>query len=278
MARANRTEFKLTGDWRKLGALLNAPRFRDRLERNMLNATKQAGMVVVAEIRRRIRARRYAPNNPFTVLMKRSSGALVDDGDLFAAVTSVAVNPNTVFVGILRNTVSEDGNLANLAELLHEGGNVTVTTAMRNLFLVLARVGAGQMKKSKLSGRAAEIAKQLGRRIKQIKPLKDSTRTLHIPPRRFLSTVFKDPKVLQKIRRIWEKAVAQTFKDEMAGAPPGPGKVSKPASGGGSSGGGDETNAGGQKRSKPKKAPADRSAAARKGWVTRRAKAAKAAK
>lgn len=250
----------MTGDWAKMHAILDPARFKSDLNQNMMRATIEVGLWVSAEIRRRIRARRYTSNNPFTVLLKRSSTPLVDDGDLFGAITHKPVDETSVFVGIFRNITDDTGrNLANLAELLHEGGAVPVTEAMRNMFRVLAAVGRGELKRTQLRGRAAELAQELGQRLKQLKPLKDSTTIIRVPPRPFLKAVFTDPKVLARIKKTWERAYSTTFKEAAAAAKPG-------AAG---------APVGGAKAAKAKKGPANRSEAARKGWKTRRAKARK---
>lgn len=265
------TEFKFTGDWRKLKYVVDPKRFETALQQNMLRATQFNGMLVVAEIRRRIRAKRYAPNAPLTVLLKRSTKPLVDDGDLFSAVTSNVMSPTHVFVGILRQARASDGtSLVNIAQLLHEGGTIRVTEAMRGMFALLADYAAGRIKKEQLDGRALEIANELKGRIKQIRPFKATTTTLIIPPRRFLLEVFRDPAVLKKIKANWEKALKATLKAASSSAPPGP---PSPA---------ENRKAAGRVKSSsrsgkvaPPKQARNRSAAARKGWNTRRSKASK---
>jgi hypothetical protein len=259
-------EFRLTGHWRKFARAIDPDRVGPALERNLQKATIVNAMYVISEIRRRIKRRAYERNSAFTVLLKRSSTPLVDDSDLFNAVTHQVVSPTAVFVGVFRTARDEDGkSLANLAELLHEGGVIQVTTAMRNMFALLAAVGSGEVSKSELTGRAAEIAARLKGRIKQMKPLKDSTRALVIPPRPFLRAVFKDPKVLKRVRKTWEKAVQDTLQGEAAAAPPGAAPPHSRAS---------RAPGGASRVPKAPKPRANRSEAAKRGWAKRRAKAA----
>lgn len=270
---AKPAEFRLTGDWRRFARAIDPDRLGPAVEAHVKRATIANALYVIAEIRRRIKRRAYGRNSALTILIKRSSAPLVDDSDLFNSFTHHVINPTTVFVGVLRTSRDAAGqNLANLAELLHEGGAVQVTEAMRNMFSLLAAVGSGERSKGELTGRAAELAARLKGRIKQIKPLKDSTKVLNIPPRPFFRAVFKDPKVLKKVRKNWEKAVQDALNEQAASAPPGPGR---PPPGTGSR---PSAPSGGGGKSKAPKAPkprANRSEAAKKGWKTRRQKASK---
>lgn len=199
--------------WQKMAAALDPETFRANLETNIGKATSMNGMMFRAEIRKRIKTRRYQSNSPFTILLKKSSTPLINDGDLFGAVTSRRLDAYSVFIGVLRGTVDSDGkSIVNLAELLHNGGTIPVTEGMRNMFIMLWQVGQGKRDPATLDGRAAEMAKALGKNIRNIKPLKDSTKSIHIPPRPFLASVFNDPAMHKKARANWEKAVKATFK------------------------------------------------------------------
>lgn len=266
---ANRIEFKLTGDWKKMAAAMDPKRFKANLDNVMGNATKLNGMMVAGEVRKRIKAKKYAKNAPLTVLIKKSSTPLVNDGDLFGAITSQNIDKYTVFIGILRSATTSDGYpLTNLAELLHNGGHITVTEHMRNMFILLAEVGQGKREASSLEGRAAELARALGSRIRQIKPLKSSTKYITIPPRPFLLSVLNDPTIHARCKKNWQRAAQIVMKDQASGSPSKGGSPSSlsrssvPRSHGG----------GGGKVPKVR----NRSEAARKGWRTRRARQGKA--
>src|SRR5258706_7478637 len=101
----NRVTLKITGDWKRMAAAVDSRRFKANLEANINKATTFNGMMVAGEIRRRIKARRYAKNSPLTVMLKKSSTPLIDDADLWGAVTSKNLDPYTVFIGILRTTL-----------------------------------------------------------------------------------------------------------------------------------------------------------------------------
>jgi hypothetical protein len=267
---SNRVELKLTG-FKQFGAALDHKRFQANLEANIGKATVMNGMMVASEIRKRIKGRRYAANAPLTVLIKKSSTPLVDDADLFGAVTSKNLGKYSVFVGILRSAVSDDGrSMVNLAELLHNGGMIPVTEAMRGMFIILYEVGQGKREASSLEGRTAVLAKALGSRIKHIRPLKPSTKYITIPPRPFITSVLRDPIVHKRCERNWNNAVRAAFKDQASGssqkggAPSGETRAATPPQ-----------NAPASARSRGKKPPkprANRSEAARRGWETRRKK------
>ncbi len=264
----NKVELKMTGDWARMAAALDPKRFQANLDANIGKATRFNGMMVAAEVRKRIKGRKYAANSPLTILIKKSSTPLVNDGDLFGAVTSKNLDAYSVFVGILRSAMSADGkSLVNIAEFLHNGGSIPVTEAMRNMFMMLWEVGQGKRERSTLEGRAAELANALKGRIKQIKPIKPTTKFIVVPPRPFLSDVLKDPTVLKRCENNWRKAADATFKAQASGSSSkggAPGTVAKgsvPPK---------KVRGGGSKA--PRKTR-NRSEAARKGWKTRKAKA-----
>jgi len=259
-------EFKITGDWDKMAKALDPERFKANLEANLSRATSFNGMMVVGEIRRRIKAKKYASNAALTVLIKKSSTPLVNDGDLFGAITSQTIDAYSTFVGILRTASTGEGKpLTNLAELLHSGATIQVTEHMRNMFILLSEVGQGKREASELTGRAAEIAAALGPRIKQIKPLRPSTTHIAIPPRPFLTSVLYDPLIHKKCQKNWQKAVEAAFRDQASGSSSKGGGISSSSA----------KAAVPAKKGKPTKQPSNRSAAARKGWKTRQAKQAK---
>lgn len=256
-------DLKLIGQWKRMAAAVDAKRFQENLEANLNKATAFNGMMVAGEIRRRIKARKYAKNSPLTVLIKGSSTPLIDDGDLWGAVTSKNLNSFTVFVGLLRSSIASDGHsIINIAEFLHQGGTIPVTEHMRNMFILLAEVGEGKRERSTLEGRVAEIAKALGRRIKDIKPLRPETTHLVIKPRPFLRDVLDDPTIHKKCQDNWRKAALAAFKAQAASTATPQSPVAQAA----------DPTRGPSKTSSKAKTPADRSEAARRGWKTRRAK------
>lgn len=211
------TAFKITGNWKRLQHIVSKDRFERALKVDVRKATTQAAMIVVKEIKKRISGRSYSPNAQLTILIKKSTLPLVDDSDLYNSITHMTVDEKSAFVGVLRKVEIDGRPAADLALMLHEGASITVTNAMRGLFFALASVGEGRMQASELTGRAAELATQLGSRIKKIRPLKASTSVIVIPPRPFLKVPFEDRALLGRIKQIWERAVDASIR----GAPPG---------------------------------------------------------
>lgn len=206
-------DFKPSG-WKQLQAMLDPAKFSERLHKNVRRATQFNGMLVQREVRERVYKVGYHANAPLTIIIKGSSKPLVDDNELMRAVTSRVIDDFNVFVGVLRSAKGSDGELFNLAVLLHEGGNIPVTTRMRNMFMLLwfaTKAGATAKDIAKLEGRALEIYKDLNGRG-TIYPLKATTDHITIPPRPYLKTVFEDPDVLKKVQDNWRKAVENALR------------------------------------------------------------------
>lgn len=203
-------EFVFTGNWKKLKLKVSKRQFEKVSKTYLRQATEMNGLVVRRSIRDRINKRMYTPNAELTVLIKESSKPLVDDGDLVNSVTSQLIGELAVFVGILRSARSGDGaSLFNLARVLHEGVEIPVTDKMRNLFALLSRAGKGG--NVTLTGRAAELAEQLGDRLKDIKPIGKNTKVIVIPPRPFLRMSFESQEVRRKCVKNWTDALRKTF-------------------------------------------------------------------
>jgi hypothetical protein len=85
---------------------------------------------------------------------------------------------------------------------------------MRAMFfyLWLASMSAQGLRTGKaptLTGRAA----QLFERFQDWRPLKASTRAIHIPKRPFITTVVENPDIQSSIIALWRDAVDRTFKE-----------------------------------------------------------------
>jgi hypothetical protein len=194
-----------TGAWGKLRLMLDPKKFKAKLEKNVRKATKLNAALVEREIRKGIQSGSWSKNAQLTVMFKHSRSPLIGPGDaeLFKAITSEMVDSFTAFVGVKRMS-----GMFNVAAAIHEGSTIAVTPKMRGLFLVLAAASRGE--KVGLSGRAKEMFDMLGG-AGEIRPLKDSTSTIIIPPRPFIRMAFENPTVKAKIQANWQKAVAATF-------------------------------------------------------------------
>jgi hypothetical protein len=197
-----KTEFKIKGlkRWR---AALDARGFDEAARKNMRKATALNGKILEAAMRKVLQSGKLKPNAALTIAIKGSSKPLVDHGTLFQAITSHVVDDFTVFVGVLRNAPNYD-----LIETLHEGVEITVTPAMRGMFFMLWRVSIGEIDANRLTGRAAVLWERMpGGWL----PLADDTKTIVIPPRRFVVAAFRTAGIVAQCRANWKKALDASF-------------------------------------------------------------------
>lgn len=200
------TTFKMTG-WKKLKTIFSPADFGAVLVPNLKRATAFNAQLVRKEIRQRIVDMKYSPNSLATIAMKGSSKPLVGkNSQLFNGVTTLVVNEKTAFVGLLRQTRigKNQAGLANLAEMLHKGMTITVTPAMRHMFLLLYEVSEGREHPEILKGRAKELWETTKGNFL---PIGKNTTHIIIPGRHFISEVFEDHAVLEKCKANWAKAV-----------------------------------------------------------------------
>lgn len=203
-------------------AAILRPELMDKLmKRHVGKATGQNGAYLAKMMRMTIRnkgagsgtvnlglpgigATLIADNRLLTINIKGSTKPLVDSGDLFQAITSVKIDIYTAFAGVLRTS-----GLFNIAQIVHEGVKLPVTSQMRGMFILLSRASAGKFNPAKLTGRAADLWK----RSEMWWPLKPSTTSIVVVGRPFVTITFNDPKVKAKIRDNWEYALATVFAD-----------------------------------------------------------------
>ncbi len=178
------------------------------LNKNLQKASQVNALLATKIVRDTIKNGDFTRNRPLTIAIKGSAKPLVDDGDLFGAVTSVVVSPTKMFVGILK----KDG-VFNIAVTLHNGATINVTPAMRGLFFVLSQVSQGKASPSKLKGRAAELYED----FQGWKALKESTKAIVIPARPFMRKAFKSKKMKKLIGDNWKVALQTTFRDTAKG-------------------------------------------------------------
>ena len=136
------------GDWRKLEKLLTVPELNRRITIAGTIATKRAGLLVVRNIRNKIRQTTSPPNAPWTIQRKGSSKPLQDRGDLWQSVTFIPLAPLMGWVGVPAGKSNRDSgaSLALIAKVL-EGGEIgaipkdtiIVPRTARSLFIPLRR-------------------------------------------------------------------------------------------------------------------------------------------
>ena len=197
------TSFKLTPGFKKLESLLKPSRFQADLNRNIGKALQLNGQVAVRAVRKTIQGSVAPANAGLTTFIKGSSKPLVDNGDLFKAITSKKVGPLAMFVGVLRSNRS-----FNIAVVVHNGARIRVTDKMRGMFFALALASAGKLDPEKLKGRAAELwAKRKG----GWKPLGAGKGLITIPKRPFIEITFGDSGMKKKMTKNFTKAAALAF-------------------------------------------------------------------
>ena len=177
------------------------------VEKHGKKAVGKAGLLMMKEIRKTIRAKVPPPNAPLTVAIKRSRKPLVDHGDLMRSVTMQRINWFSVFVGVLRTDAE-----FNVAEIVHEGRYIPVTARMRGLFYVLWMASMAK-KRGKAASRLTGRAEELFKRFQNWRPLSTSTRVIKIPPRPFIRMTFKSKSVQKQIRQLYWKAASDAIKE-----------------------------------------------------------------
>lgn len=181
--------------WRNI---TDAQRFATRLQRNVRRATKLNAFAAMRKMRQVLKSGDFKRNSALTQALKGSDRPLNASGDLFQSVTLEMLDEDTYFVGVLRTE-----GAYNVVEVIHEGVTITVTPAMRWMFLFLAKASDGSMDPSKLEGRAAELFGY----YQGWKPLQASTTTIVIPGRPFVSITFHDARLIQLCQQNWGMAV-----------------------------------------------------------------------
>lgn len=172
----------LFGDWARLEQFLKSAPEKIRNAANQ--GSGRAGALLAKRIKEGIRSQ--APGGkPFqklsslTLSRKNGSKALIASGELLRSVTWKKVQGG-VWVGSNRKDASGKANLAAVHEF---GCTITVTDKMRWKFI-------------ELSG----------------KPLKPTTRFIHIPPRPFIGPVANDPSVRRELVEAYIQSVQEVFR------------------------------------------------------------------
>lgn len=114
------------GDWNRLRRILDVPTLTKAINSAGALATKQAGLLTVRKIKKRMLKISSPPNSPITIMRKGSSKPLMGiENDLFGAVTFIQLSTLSGFVGVPGKARRKDNNvsLALIARVL-EGGDI----------------------------------------------------------------------------------------------------------------------------------------------------------
>lgn len=203
------TGIKLGPGWVKCKAKLDPKVCGKFMQEEVAKATELNARVVAGAMRDELTDKISPRNADLTVALKRSTKPLVDRGQLFQAITGVKVRWNKGEAGVRRRTRrgGRGGSIVDLAKMLHEGGTIPVTNAMRGLFKALWQASQGKLDPAKLSARG----QQLFKRYKKWLPLKASTRYIVIPARPFADRAVENEDVQREVAAHWEAAVQRAI-------------------------------------------------------------------
>jgi phage gpG-like protein len=190
------------------------------LGKNMSYALGYSGALAVKTSQNLIRTLSFEPNKHLTIMIKHSATPLVDTGQLFQAITMDWRNNFELSVGVNRKT-NWKGNEVNLARLLHEGGRIKITPAMRSMFYFL---WAKAMGFSTVNGkivfndsgdpiRLSPRAEELWQRNKVWFPLPKNRNFIEIPKRPFLKYAFMNAEYKKDIKKVWKTALESWAKE-----------------------------------------------------------------
>lgn len=207
MARINRTNprgLSLTGDWDRLRRALDSNKFTRALRRNVVPAMGQSAQELQSRVRR---PSGLAPNAALTIMVKGRNDPLRDTGDLLSSVEVKKQGPFRFVIGVSGNSRS-----ARLAEFLHEGGQIPVTDAMRNMFRLLWLASIGKLDPGKLRGRAREL---YARQPTGWKPLRPTTSVIRIPARPFLRQALEEAGFRRDFRVRLMRSAFKSWRETM---------------------------------------------------------------
>ena len=187
-------DIKLAGDWQKYRAWTLA--FQGKLNIASRIATRRAVQSALSRIVRRMKAGRYKKLAPLTLFLRQLEGygdtPLMKTGALVRAITTDVVNDYMGQVGVLRSAKSSSGeDFSNVALLLHDGGRIRITDAMRRSFMKRMGILAAKNGVSLLKRRGSK------------------KNVLRIPPRRYIEEIFEDQAFITAVHQIYDKAIRQ---------------------------------------------------------------------
>jgi len=144
-------------------------------------------------------------NSPSTKQLKGSTKSLVDFGRLFKSVTGSSVvgsgHSTTITVGVMRTAAT-----ANVARIVHEGTQQTVTFKQALLFRVLWLASIGRKVNIRSERGRVLLAQSKGKFV----PLKVGT-VLVVPPRPFALQTLNDPRTKAIVESEFKSALKRAF-------------------------------------------------------------------
>jgi len=179
-------------------------------QRQGLQAMTLSTIAVRDEIRRKIQSGVAPGNAGLTSMLKGSSKPLIGiTNQLWLSVTNVVISWKEGFAGVNRKSGTAGISTMDIAQTVHDGAVIPVTSKMRNMFFMLWMASEGKMDPADLRGRAKEMFEQAKG---DFYPLSPNTRQIIIPGRPFLLLAAKDPKLLKRLEDIWARALRSALR------------------------------------------------------------------
>jgi len=162
---------------------------------------------MIKAVKEEIRNRKYAANAQMTLALKKGNIPLLDERNLFNAITYELSSSFNAEIGVF-NSQSTGGvssapiGMQKLTELMHTGYTIKVTPKMRAA-MMLAIMGKKTKSGRKLtkSAKAALSGMTKGSGVS----------VYRVPPRPFLSAIWKRPDIQKMIQNNWRQALEQAF-------------------------------------------------------------------
>ena len=163
---------ELTGDWNKIGNILNPAKIKAALTK----CAARVGNYGASQVKKGIINGNFTLLHPVTIARKHSSKPLVDHCDLVGSITyQVFDETKRVFIGVKK------GKEANIAAVHEFGCTISVTPKMR---AYLHHIGIH---------------------------LKSTTQYINIPARPYLRPVLQSQDFLNEVKNIYMRALKETF-------------------------------------------------------------------
>lgn len=189
----------ITGDVAAFKRFLTPSVTIKNLEAEIRKATTDNALYLVKKVKEQIRARRLTANAPLTLALSSGQIPLLKEKNLFDAIGFTLKSSFEAEVGLSEGKRTTGGvksrpfDMEKVVLLLHEGYTIDVTPEMRAAIAASLRE-----KKGRNATRSSEAFKE--------REGKGRT-TYRVPPRRFLTTTFKNDAVQERVRRRWREAV-----------------------------------------------------------------------
>lgn len=205
-----------TGDVEEFRKFTNGEAFNGVLQKHVRKALIKASLLLLKEIKQRIRDKKYEKNSTLTIRLMggKKDVPLAKKLNLFRAM---AYKLNGIWmseVGFLSSAKSTGGatgksiDIKKVVELMHSGYTINVTPKM------LAAIFKSFDKMRTKKGRHTKNARET---LAFFQNKGGGGKTIwRVPPRPFMTEVLNDPKVDLMIRQCWREALEGTFKEQGA--------------------------------------------------------------